>query len=518
MRPLRYACLILTLLSTLAIAQSVQGPRGAVNFENVNVCQARQTSPKPCNRTSKVNYNILATTTFGTTNVVTQGVPNLDFTLNATTCTGTLAAGSSCYVRVQFSPRAPGVRMGAVQLNDSSGNLLASTYIYGNGQAPVAAFNPGTQKNLPVTGSDGGAMAVDAAGNVYFSAGGSIAKFDPRTGVQTIVAIGVPRYAFGLAVDGAGNVFVSNGGVVKVAAGTGVVSPVGEDLNASAGVAVDGRGNLYVGDDWDNPVRGQWGWPRLAEIFAATGDQQTLLTGYSGDQGSPLINFPWGVAVDSEGNAYIAGFNFGPVFESIAGTPPEYGGGVYASRQFETVGNFYNPSGVAVDAAGDVYVADGLFNPNGIYEVPVGGGNQTLVVSGPWETSIAADTAGNLYFLTLAAFVKAKNSVPAALDFGKVAVGSTSAPQSITLQNTGNQPLNAVASGLVIGTGFLQVPGPGTDCTSAFSLAPGATCTLTLVFAPQSVGTVRGTATFMDNALNHVLAIQSVKLKGTGVQ
>jgi len=234
MRRFRFACLFSTLFSTLAISQSVQGPYGAVNFQNVNVCPARQTFPKPCSRTSKVNFNVLAPTTFGTTEVVTQGVSNLDFTLNATTCTGTLAAGSSCYVRVDFAPRAPGVRMGAVQLKDSVGNLIASTYIYGNGQGPAAAFNPGIDKNLPVTGYDGGAMAVDAAGDVYFSAGGSIAEFDPRTGMQNTVANGVPYFATGLAVDGAGNIFVSGGGLVKVAAGTGVVSAVGAGLFAGS--------------------------------------------------------------------------------------------------------------------------------------------------------------------------------------------------------------------------------------------------------------------------------------------
>lgn len=520
MRRFRFACLFSTLFSTLAISQSVQGPHGAVNFRNVNVCPARQTFPKPCSRTSKVNFNVLAPTTFGTTEVVTQGVSNLDFTLNATTCKGTLAAGSSCYVRVDFAPRAPGVRMGAVQLKDSAGNLIASTYIYGNGQGPAAAFSPGIHKNLPVTGYDGGAMAVDAAEDVYFSAGGSIAEFNPRTGMQNTVANGVPYFATGLAVDGAGNIFVSGGGLVKVASGTGVVSAVGEDLNASVGVALDGRGNIYVGDDWDNPVRGQWGWPRLAEISAATGDEETLLTGYVADQGNPLLNAPWGVAVDGAGNAYIATSNFGPVYESIAGTPPESGGGAFASREFKALGSFYSPFGVAADAAGDVYVTDGNFNPNGIYQVAAGNGNQTFVVAGPWEVSIAADAAGNLYFPTDSGLAEAKGSQPAALDFGKVVVGSTSAPQSVTIQNVGTQPLNAVAPGLVVNSNFIQVPGSGmpSDCTSTFSLAPGASCNLSIVFAPQVMGTVKGTATFSDHALNKAAASQRVTLKGVGTQ
>jgi len=517
LRLLGHACLFSILLSSLAIAQSVEGPRGAVNFQNVNVCPARQNSPKPCSRTSKLSFNVLTTTTFGATNVVTQGVPKFDFTLNATTCKGTLAAGSSCYVRVKFAPREPGVRMGAVELLDSSSNLLVSTYIYGNGQAPVAAFNPGTQKNLPVNGFDRGPVAVGAGGDVFFSLGSSIAKFNTRTGVQTTVASGLP-YAFGLAVDGAGNVYVAGGSVVKIAVRTGAQTTVGKNLNASSGVAVDGRGNLYVGDDWDTPIHGIFGWPRLAEISAITGEETTLLSGYSGDEGNPIINYPWGVAVDGAGNAYIACFNFGPVFESIANTLPESGGGIIASRQVQSVGYFNHPSAVAVDAAGDVFVVDGGFDPSGIYEVAAGSGVQTMIVNGPWEDPIAVDGIGNIFFpgVTL---TELETSLPATLDFGKVAVGSTSAPQSITLQNVGTQPLNAVASGLIIATGFVQVPGPGTDCTSAFSLAPGATCTLTIVFAPQSAGIVRGTAMFTDNALNKAPSVtQSVKLKGIGIE
>jgi hypothetical protein len=522
MRQLWLVSLFSTLLSAMAIAQSIE-PHGPVNFYRVNVCPAGQTSPKPCSRTSRLNFDVTATTTFGKTKVVTQGTPHLDFTLSATTCKGTLLAGSSCYVRAKFAPRAPGVRRGAVRLTDSSGNLLTSTYVYGYGQGPVAAFNPGAQRNVPVTGFDGGALAADAAGDVYFSDGSSIEKFDIRTGVQTTVASGVPvRYALGLAVDGAGNIFEAGGSVVKIAVDTGVQTVVGRNLNTSTGVAVDGRGNLYVGDNWDSG-QGLQAYPRLAEVFAA-GGQQTLLGGDAyGLQGIPLLNYPFGVAVDGAGNAYVTCINDGPVYESIAGTPAENGGGVIASRHFTAVGSFIIPSAVAVDAAGDVFVFDGGLS--GIYEVAANDGSQTLVVNSPWGSPLALDAAGNLFFasgpINNYTLMEVKGWEPAMLDFGKVAVGSTSAPQSVTIQNVGNQPLTAIAPGLIVGTNFLQVPGSGTpaDCTSSFSLTPGARCNLSIVFAPQVAGTIKGTATFTDNALNRIpSASQSVKLRGIGIQ
>jgi hypothetical protein len=455
--------------------------------------------------------------------VVTQGVSNLDFTLSATTCTNTVLAGGSCTVSATFTPRAPGVRMGAVQLTDSSGNLLVTTYIYGNGQGPVAAFAPGTLRTLPVGGYVRSALAVDAAGDLYFCYDGGIAKLNPRTGVQTTVVNKAP-YATGLALDGAGNIFTSNNGVVKIASVSGTQTPVGENLTQTIGAAVDGRGNLYIADGWEFGPQGQETYPRLAEIFAASGRQETLLGGSDfGLGGTPLLNFPWGVAVDGSGNAYIATFNFGPVYESVAGTPPENEFGVIASRQFESVGYFNGPSTVAVDAAGDVFVVDGGLDPAGIYEVAAGSGNQTIVVNGPWEVSIALDGEGNLFFQdgVDGSLTEAKDSQPASLYFGKIVVGSTSAPQSIVIQNVGNQPLNAVPPGLSVSADFLQVPGSGTpaDCTSSFSLAPGATCNLSLVFAPQIIGTIKGTATFNNNALNKIpSASQSVKLRGTGIQ
>ncbi len=518
-------CAVLLSVSVLGHAQSggvVPAHFGAVNFGSVNVCPADQTSPKPCHRTSTLDYNVTATTTFGKTKVVTQGMPHLDFTLSTTTCRGPLAAGSSCTVTAKFAARAPGVRMGAVQLTDSSGNLLVSTYVYGNGQGPVAAFNPGTLRTLPVSGLEYGvsALAVDAAGDVYFPVASGIAKFDPRTGVQTTVASGV-SFPYALALDGAGNIFVACGtpacGIVEIAAGTGIQTTL-PGLCGDTGVALDARGNVYADDSCAL-------YPRLVEVYATTGGQETLLGGDDyGFQGMPLLNNCYGVAVDGADNAYVACLNFGPVYESIAGTPPPQYYGVIASRQFTSVDSFNNPFSVAVDAAGDVYVDDCCIDPSGIYEVAAGTGNETVAVNGPGEVPIAVDGAGNLFFSPAPntnTLLEMKGSVPATLDFGKIAVGSTSAPQSLTIQNVGNQPLNAVAPGLIVGTNFLQVPGSGSpaDCTATFSLAPGASCNLSIAFAPQVAGAIKGVATFTDNALNKTpSASQSVKLRGTGVQ
>jgi hypothetical protein len=99
-------------------------------------------------------------------------------------------------------------------------------------------------------------------------------------------------------------------------------------------------------------------------------------------------------------------------------------------------------------------------------------------------------------------------------------VGATSAdsPQAVTVQNVGNQPLQAVAPGLSVSANFQQAAGAGTpaDCSGGFALAPGASCNLSLSFTPAAAGALTGAALLTDNALNGSPATQSIALAGTG--
>ena len=113
-------------------------------FGNVNVCPSGASTPAPCNNTITYSYYAAAPTTFGTPQVVTQGAANLDFTLGSGgTCTGVIAAGSSCTINATFTPLAPGLRAGAATLFDNTGAPLATAPVYGIGQGPLAAFRPG---------------------------------------------------------------------------------------------------------------------------------------------------------------------------------------------------------------------------------------------------------------------------------------------------------------------------------------------------------------------------------------
>ncbi len=481
------------------------GP-GPANFGNVNVCPAGQTTPAPCSGTVMLDYSVNADITFGSASVLTQGAPNLDFTQSTpTTCTGILNAVSACFVDALFAPLAPGLRMGAVQLVDNSGNVQATTLIQGVGQGPAVAFYPGAaQKTVLPAGSSPTGVAVDTAGDVFIAADGtnSVLKVS-SAGVQTTVASGlnVPN---GVAVDGAGNVFIGdtyNNRVLEVSAAgvqttlpTVTVNDLG--LNEPFGVAVDGAGDVFIAD---------WGNGRVVEI-AANGTQTTVGTG--------LIT-PVGIAVDGAGDVFIADAGLTSIVEIPAGCT--------GSSCQTTIGSgLVTPSSVAVDAAGDVFVVEG--GNAGLVEVPAGctsSACQTTVAgtTGLSIADVAVDAAGDI-FITNPGVVELPSSQPPTFTFASTAVGATStdSPQSVTVQNVGNQSFTAVTPGLSIPLNFTQVTGSPSDCTTSFSLIPGASCGLGINFTPLSVATFSSTAILTDNALNtSPSATQSIALQGTGV-
>jgi len=482
----------------------VEVQRVAVNFGNVNVCPAGQTTPAPCNQTITLNYNVAADTTFGTTNVVTQGAPNLDFTLSSGTCTGTVPAGSTCTVNITFAPLAPGVRMGAVQLTDNLGNLLVTTMIHGIGQGPAITFGPGVQTTVPTTGLiNPYGIALDGAGDIFIAdpSNQRVVKVPAGGGPQTTVGTGLSK-PFKVTVDGAGNVFIGDIGlnqVVKVPADGGPQTTVGSGLNLAYGVAVDGAGNVFIADSGNN---------RIVEVPADGSPQITV--------GSGLTD-PIAVAVDGAGNVFVVDRTGFP--HRVVKIPADGG------PQTTVVGGLNNPTGVAVDGAGDVFVAD--FDGDRILEVPAGGGAPTTVGNGMYYPfDMALDGVGNVFIMDWgnSRVLKVQRSQPPTMSFATTVDGNTSSdsPRSVTIQNIGNQPLNAIAPGLIVGgPHFVQVAGPGTpaDCTSSFSLTPGASCDLSISFTPQSVGNLAAAATFTDNALNTIpSASKTIALQGTGYQ
>jgi hypothetical protein len=98
---------------------------------------------------------------------------------------------------------------------------------------------------------------------------------------------------------------------------------------------------------------------------------------------------------------------------------------------------------------------------------------------------------------------------PTSLTFAGTVVGATSAPQTVTLSNTGNAPLT-VTSATFSGP-FALNTAVGSDTCSGKSIAAGGSCTVSVVFKPTATGAASGTLSFADNA-----GTQTVALSGSG--
>ena len=535
--------------------------------------------------TQTLSFAVPSNLMLGSISAVTQGAPNLDFTVvsGGTTCAnGTTAAG--CTVEVQFLPTAPGTRMGAVVLADQVGNTLVTVPVFGTGTGPIVAFGPGIITTVAGTGIPGyngdnvpaistelnnpWGVVVDSSGNLYIAdyINHRIRKVTPGGIILSVAGNGTQgyngdniaatsaelNYPAGVAVDGAGNLYIADtgnnrirkmtpGGTITTVAGTGTTGYSGDNIAATSatlsspyGVAVDGAGNLYIADYGNNRIR------KVTPSGTITTVAGNGTYGYSGD-GGPAISaelfVTLGVAVDASGNLYIADFGNhrirmvtpGGIITTVAGNgTPGYNGDNITATSAE----LYYPYGVAVDGTGNLYIADNYnhrirkVTPGGI--ITTVAGNGTAGYNGDniaatsaellYPTGVAVDASGNLYVADHAngRIRKVDVSDPPSLTYASTAVGSVSAAQDVTVLNLGNAPLNI--SQISTAANF-SLGGSDTSCSSSSqTLAPAASCVLGIEFTPASAGSINGSVVLTDSALNAGAAMQTIALQGTGLQ
>ncbi|MBI3933834.1 MAG: hypothetical protein HY316_04025 [Acidobacteria bacterium] len=266
---------------------------------------------------------------------------------------------------------------------------------------------------------------VNSAGTITTVAGNGEFKFAGDGSAATSAALDLP---FGVATDAAGNFYIADtqnhrvrrvntSGVISTVAGTGVQGFSGDGgaatsaaLDAPRGVALDASANLYIAD------RGNF---RLRRV-SPSGTITTVAGGgdnFPGD-GGPATSAAlsaFGVALDTAGNLYIADRANGRIRKvTPAGIITTVAGGGAAfpgDGGLATNATLNNPSGVAVDALGNLYIADTLNNR--IRKVNAGGiittfaGNGTFGFAGDGGPATAAmltepagvalDAAGNVY-------------------------------------------------------------------------------------------------------------------------
>jgi sugar lactone lactonase YvrE len=394
-------------------------------------------------------------------------------------------------------------------------------------------------------------IAVDRSGNLFYADAGNNVVWEAtaKSGQVSVVAgVGPPGIGnnglpanvqlnapAGLAVDGVGNLFIAdtnNNVVRKVAAGTGLITiyaggaqygsaqNVGDggpatsaQLSAPNGLAVDSAGNLYIADEGDSRVR--FVAASIGVITTVAGNGSIGATGDGGPATSASVGQPQALALDSSGNLYIAVPTSGLVRKvtistGLISTVAGYGNPGSSGDGASALKAEINPQGLAVDAAGNLYISD----PAAIREVSAatgvisrvagngyigysGDGDSATVAEISFPQGIAFDTSGNLYvadrnnYRVREVFSPAHAFVAPTITVTPSATSITSAQTLSVIVSVNGEAGNLTPTGSVtLASGNYSAQQNLANGTVTFSLAAGAlpvgANTLTAIYAPDN--------------------------------
>jgi hypothetical protein len=399
----------------------------------------------------------------------------------------------------------------------------------------------GTNLNMPV------GVAVDASGNVYI-ADSTLVKLTLLPGNSYAQAnLNDNAGGGGIAIDGNGNIFIQgnqNIGTIFFPSSDGNYNTASAlpdyDLSPNGSIALDGSGNIYLSGT------GQGDEPEVIRVTLTSTTTSTM----SVSAGSGII------AVDASGSIYAIGIlnvsggaTVTGVYKLDQATPP-------------TVNLFGAAVGTISDASDPIYFAN-IGNAPLTFSTPTSGRNPVVTTNFLLDTTFSPGndcpdlTSGNnpsslapgdqcRYFVDFAPTVagmltgtltatdnnlnvaSAKQVVhlfgnatgsggsapqavlsPTSYNFGNVSVGSASAAKIFTLSNPGTAAL-AISGISITGTGaaaFAQTNGCGT------SLAPSASCSISVIFTPSTSASSSATLSVADNVSG---SPQTAALSGNG--
>jgi hypothetical protein len=221
-------------------------------------------------------------------------------------------------------------------------------------------------------------ITIDSAGNVYVTENGSrgVRKITPSGLVTTLAngngIFGGPR---GLAVDASGNLFVADytahvirkvtsAGVISTYAGTAPTSGSADGTISTAlfyapsDVAIDATNNIYIADMSNNTIRKISSTGAVTTLAGLAGRTSSV----DGTGSAARFEDPYALAVDAAGNVYVADatdhsirkITSSGVVTTLAGKGGSYG----STDGTATAARFKGPLGIAVDSTGTVFVAD----------------------------------------------------------------------------------------------------------------------------------------------------------------
>jgi hypothetical protein len=469
---------------------------------------------------------------------------NRDFVLTpGGTCAegNSYGRGESCSLQVRFNPQGPGHRLGFINVTNSAESNPTSIGLTGNGYAPVLSFTPSIIATVPGTVSSGAGilsgathMAVDGGDIVYIADIGHnhIVDIDSSGAINNInVAFSTPA---AIAVDSAGIIYSTN-----VAASTyyfsdftpwGVQTAFGYNYTSTActvsapcafsAVGMSGPANVSI-DNSDNLffLEGTTGSAEMPvqNVGAGTG---TLVLWHLKNQFAYASGGPGSFAVDAYGDLYT-NYTYTPNSTCVIYEEPLYDA-EYSPSATRVAGGvqcgFSGDGGqgrsaeistkigqIAFDIAGNLYFADAgnqrvrrIDNTTGIINTIAGngtagytgdGGDATMAeLNAP--TGVAVDSQGQVYMISSAVTGQALRKVGpnGILAFGSQVTGSASAPETITVSNTGNSALQ-LTNVVINGTDPVDfaIDPATTTCKLAAgsSLASGQSCKIGVIFSPR---------------------------------
>lgn len=335
---------------------------------------------------------------------------------------------------------------------DAAGNLFIADTLGNSVKEITAQSGYATVMTLAGAGSYGPAGvqggAFDRQGNLFYgdSTDGVVYEALASDNFQTVKRIAGGFVAMeGIAIDADGNVFVASGGgslqdtgkvsEIVAAGGYTTVNTIHTGFSFPFGVAVDASDNVFVADE------GQ-----VYELEAASGYVKAdTITFFDEASGGKL-----GLALDAQGNLYVASSELPGPFGPFGVVWEVFAAGGYVNS-VELSEDFTTPTAVAVDSAGNVFVADqgGREVNSGVYgaikeipaiEIPAGNGPAVTISSAlPYPSGVALDAQGNLFVTSsLFAGVTELSAAQSYTATAQYLAGGFSGPQSVALDDAGN--------------------------------------------------------------------------------